>query len=178
MCCCELDRAGRAPSVISFWKSAPICASARQRAAQRARAASARIASMAGSPGPKDFRGVVLANEVLDALPVQRFRIRGPQVNTVGVTWQLGRLDWSEVRADAALEAAVREIEASSGRAVARWLYVRDQPAIRAVDGGARGSDARRRCALHRLRIAAPSVLPQRPPRRHAAMPLPPSLSR
>ena len=37
------------------------------------------------------------------------------QVNTLGVTWQLGRLDWSEVRADAALEAAVREIESQLG---------------------------------------------------------------
>jgi SAM-dependent MidA family methyltransferase len=64
---------------------------------------------------PEEFRGVVLANEVLDALPVQRFRIRGDQVNALGVTWQLGRLDWSETRADAELEAAVRRIEANTG---------------------------------------------------------------
>ncbi len=64
---------------------------------------------------PEEFRGVVLANEVLDALPVQRFRIRGDQVNSVGVTWQLGRLDWSETRADAELEAAVRRVEANTG---------------------------------------------------------------
>jgi SAM-dependent MidA family methyltransferase len=64
---------------------------------------------------PEEFRGVVLANEVLDALPVQRFRIRGDQVNSLGVTWQLGRLDWSETRADAELEAAVRRIEANTG---------------------------------------------------------------
>lgn len=64
---------------------------------------------------PDNFRGVLLANEVLDALPVQRFRIRGLQVNQLGVTWQLGRLDWSEVHADSALEAAVREIEFDMG---------------------------------------------------------------
>ena len=64
---------------------------------------------------PEEFRGVVVGNEVLDALPVHRFRIRGPDVNTIGVTWQLGQLDWSEVRADAALEAAVREIEQTTG---------------------------------------------------------------
>lgn len=64
---------------------------------------------------PEDFRGVLLANEVLDALPVQRFRIRGAQVNQLGVTWQLGQLDWSEVHAAPALEAAVREIELNLG---------------------------------------------------------------
>ncbi|HEY5810852.1 MAG TPA: SAM-dependent methyltransferase, partial [Povalibacter sp.] len=48
---------------------------------------------------PTGLRGVVLANEVLDALPVQRFSIRSGRVNAVGVTWQLGRLDWSEVHA-------------------------------------------------------------------------------
>lgn len=64
---------------------------------------------------PEDFRGVLLANEVLDALPIQRFRIRGLQVNQLGVTSQLGRLDWSEVHADATLESKVREIEFNSG---------------------------------------------------------------
>jgi SAM-dependent MidA family methyltransferase len=64
---------------------------------------------------PTRLRGVVLANEVLDALPVQRFRIRGTQINTLGVTWQLGKLDWSEVHADAALQSAVRAIEQANG---------------------------------------------------------------
>lgn len=64
---------------------------------------------------PEAFRGIVIANEVLDALPVHRFRVRGTDINTVGVTWQLGRLDWSETRADAALEAAVRHIESEVG---------------------------------------------------------------
>jgi SAM-dependent MidA family methyltransferase len=64
---------------------------------------------------PTAFRGIVLANEVLDALPVQRFRIRQGEVNAVGVTWQLGQLDWSEVKADAPLERAVRSIEQELG---------------------------------------------------------------
>ncbi len=62
---------------------------------------------------PSGLRGVVLANEVLDAMPVERFSIRGAQVNAIGVTWQLGRLDWSEAHAEPALEKAVRDIEAS-----------------------------------------------------------------
>lgn len=66
---------------------------------------------------PAQLRGVVLANEVLDALPVQRFRMRGTQVNAVGVTWQLGRLDWSEVHADPHLDTAARAIEQANGHA-------------------------------------------------------------
>lgn len=64
---------------------------------------------------PEEFRGVLLANEVLDALPVQRFRIRGLQVNQLGVTWQFGRLEWSEVHAEPMLEGVVREIEFNLG---------------------------------------------------------------
>jgi SAM-dependent MidA family methyltransferase len=64
---------------------------------------------------PEHFRGVILANEVLDAMPVQRFRVRAGQINAIGVTWQLGQLDWSETRADPALEGAVREIERAVG---------------------------------------------------------------
>jgi SAM-dependent MidA family methyltransferase len=64
---------------------------------------------------PETFRGVLLANEVLDALPVQRFRIRGLHVNQLGVTWQFGRLEWSEVHAEPALEGVVREIEFNLG---------------------------------------------------------------
>lgn len=64
---------------------------------------------------PGKFRGLVLANEVLDALPVQRFRVRGGEINALGVTWQLGRLDWSEVRAPRELTRHVRAIEETLG---------------------------------------------------------------
>jgi SAM-dependent MidA family methyltransferase len=64
---------------------------------------------------PKSFTGIMLANEVLDAMPFERFVIRGGGVNQLGVTLQLGRLEWSEIRAGAALEAAVRDIEREMG---------------------------------------------------------------
>lgn len=64
---------------------------------------------------PKALTGVVLANEVLDAMPVERFAVRGSEVNALGVSWQLGRLEWSEARASAPLLAAVRAIEAETG---------------------------------------------------------------
>jgi len=86
---------------------------------------------------PEDFRGVLLANEVLDALPIQRFRIRGLQVNQLGVTWQLGRLDWSEVHADSTLESKVREIEFQLGEPFADGytseLNLRLQPWIAGI---------------------------------------------
>jgi len=52
---------------------------------------------------PEGFTGIVVANEVLDALPVERFVVRGGVENALGVTAQFGRLEWSEARAPAAL---------------------------------------------------------------------------
>ena len=60
---------------------------------------------------PTRLNGVLLANEVIDAMPVERFRVRGGAVNSLGVTWQFDRLDWSEARAPAPLLEAVRGIE-------------------------------------------------------------------
>ena len=64
---------------------------------------------------PTDFRGIVLANEVLDAFPVQRFCVRGTQIKALGVTWRLNRFEWAESRAEPALEAAVRGVERARG---------------------------------------------------------------
>jgi SAM-dependent MidA family methyltransferase len=64
---------------------------------------------------PASLRGVVIANEVLDAMPVERFVVRDGGVNALGVTWQLGRLDWSETRASERLRDAVRAIEQELG---------------------------------------------------------------
>ena len=66
---------------------------------------------------PEDITGVVVANEVLDALPVERFVVRGGVVNALGVTSQLGRLEWSEARATAVLAHAVRGVERDTGHA-------------------------------------------------------------
>jgi SAM-dependent MidA family methyltransferase len=63
---------------------------------------------------PREFIGVMLANEVLDAIPVARFRIRGAEINALGVTSHFGQMEISEVRADATLQKAVRAIEEST----------------------------------------------------------------
>ena len=90
------------------------------------------------------------------------FAFAATQVNSLGVTWQLGRLDWSEMRADADARSGGAAHRGEHRRAFAGWLHVGDQSAARAVDRRRRGGAARRRGVVHRLRIAAASVLPQR----------------
>lgn len=64
---------------------------------------------------PDAFQGVVLANEVLDALPVQRFVI-AEGIRALGVTWQENSFAWASRPAEPALVSAVQELEASLGR--------------------------------------------------------------
>lgn len=59
---------------------------------------------------PDAFEGVVVANEVLDAMPVERFAIRGGEVDALGVTEHCGRFAWSEIRGSHALREQVRAI--------------------------------------------------------------------
>jgi SAM-dependent MidA family methyltransferase len=64
---------------------------------------------------PEGFTGIVIANEVLDAMPVERFVVRGGDVAALGVAGQPGQLVWSEARAPAALVDAVRAVERDAG---------------------------------------------------------------
>ena len=86
----------------------------RQTLADRAPALLDRVVWLDGPPEP-GFRGIVLGNEVLDALPVERFRItdRGPR--RLMVIWT-GGLDWAEGEEDPAVTTAVARIEAELGR--------------------------------------------------------------
>jgi SAM-dependent MidA family methyltransferase len=61
------------------------------------------------------FRGVLYANEVLDALPVERFRRTADGVESLGVVVRDGAFAFAARPADQALAAAVREIEADLG---------------------------------------------------------------
>lgn len=45
---------------------------------------------------PREFRGVVLANEVLDAIPAHRFRMHAGGFRECRVGWQDGRFTWTE----------------------------------------------------------------------------------
>jgi SAM-dependent MidA family methyltransferase len=67
---------------------------------------------------PQSFAGVVIANEVADALPVERFQIDGDRV----LQWRVRRrgsgFAWAKESAPVFLEQAVRRIEASLGIAL------------------------------------------------------------
>jgi SAM-dependent MidA family methyltransferase len=67
---------------------------------------------------PEPFDGLIIANEVLDALTVERFAMRDGEVNALGVSQDRGRLTLAEVRAGERLESAVRGIERDLGAAL------------------------------------------------------------
>jgi len=64
---------------------------------------------------PEHFVGVIVANEVLDALPVQRFVIEGKAVQALGVSYNEQGLIWQRRTAATELSNAVRAIEESTG---------------------------------------------------------------
>lgn len=66
---------------------------------------------------PADFRGVILANEVADALPVTRFQWAPDSVRALGVARDGGRLHWSPQDADAALAAVIGACRERAGDA-------------------------------------------------------------
>jgi SAM-dependent MidA family methyltransferase len=73
-------------------------------------------------PPEQPFEGVILANEVLDALPVARFRWRESAVDESGVVDELGvaisggQFIWEARPANAAMTRICRELSASGGR--------------------------------------------------------------
>jgi SAM-dependent MidA family methyltransferase len=61
------------------------------------------------------FRGIVLGNEVLDALPVERFRMTMHGPRRLMVTWNEAGLAWAEGEEDPAVTAEIAGIEAELG---------------------------------------------------------------
>lgn len=68
---------------------------------------------------PANHRGVIIANEVLDALPVERFVRRDAGIFQLCVEFQNDKFVQAERPAPALVEAAVVEIEAQQGHAFA-----------------------------------------------------------
>ncbi len=63
----------------------------------------------------ESFPGMILANEVLDALTVQRFALRDGEVNALGVSVEHSQFVLAERRGGERLTAAVRKIERDTG---------------------------------------------------------------
>jgi SAM-dependent MidA family methyltransferase len=63
---------------------------------------------------PDSLEGLVVANEVLDALPVERFVMRDGEVRALGVAWQRGGPVWAEAPASGRLAAAVAHVQRES----------------------------------------------------------------
>jgi SAM-dependent MidA family methyltransferase len=66
-------------------------------------------------PPEQPFDGVILANEVLDALPVARFRWRADGVEEMGVAIENGRFAWAARPANANMVEECRRLSAAAG---------------------------------------------------------------
>ena len=124
------------------------------------------------------FTGMILANEVLDALTFERFAIRNGDVNALGVSSEFGQLQLGEVRAASRLVAAVRKIEEDTGTALPDGYESEVCTGLARVVRVDRVFARARRHPVHRLRPAAARVLLRRAHARHAALPFPAPLPR
>ena len=96
----EFGRLGRPPPAWSILEPSPELADRQQR---RLGERVSRVQTL-----PRDFRGVILANEVADALPVERFLFRSGRVLTQCVQATDDGFGWAEQPAPSAFETRVR----------------------------------------------------------------------
>jgi SAM-dependent MidA family methyltransferase len=93
--------------------SADLAARQKQRLAELPEELARRVEWLDRWPQP-GMHGVVLANEVLDAMPVERFVLRGPpgeqKVRAMGVALAGDGFEWRETEASAELAYAVQDI--------------------------------------------------------------------
>lgn len=87
----------------------------RQTLADRAPDLLDRVVWLDALPEPGTLRGVILGNEVLDALPVERFRMTAIGPRRLNVVWTEAGLDWAEGAEDSVVTTAVTQIEAELG---------------------------------------------------------------
>lgn len=86
----------------------------RQTLAERTPELLDRVVWLDALPDP-GLRGVVLGNEILDALPVERFRVTEAGPRRLAVSWNETGLDWVEGEEDPEVTAAVAGIEQALG---------------------------------------------------------------
>ena len=81
---------------------------------------------------PESFSGVVVANEVLDAMPVECFRINEGRVESLMIGTEADRLRAQYAPAPQAVEQAVRQIEQRRGQALPHGYCSEYNPQIQA----------------------------------------------
>ena len=104
----ELERLGAAPQRYAIVEVSP-----ELKAAQQARLPDPKVQWL--DAPPEAFEGVILANEVLDVMPVKLFVRRGGQTLERGVQANGAQLRWGERPAGAGLREAVARIESAVG---------------------------------------------------------------
>ena len=67
------------------------------------------------APPEHEFEGVIIVNEVLDALPVARFRWRAHEVQELGVVAEGDKFAWAARTAGPAMNAVCQELERAAG---------------------------------------------------------------
>ena len=125
-------------------------------------------------PPAEQWQGVLIANEVIDALPAERFRISSGNVEQVCVTETETGFDWTTTAAAPELEAAVRHLESDTGNVFADAYCSEIQPQLpawlHALTENLRSGPG----AFYRLRLPTQRVLPARALGRHPDVPLSP----
>lgn len=64
---------------------------------------------------PSAFKGVIIGNELLDAMPVERFEVGAEEVHHLRVTWQENAFHWTHTAANAALATRVTPLQLPAG---------------------------------------------------------------
>ncbi len=111
----ELERLGRLPArYLILELSGELRARQQAMLRTRAPALASRVQWIDQLPAP-GFRGIVLANELLDAMPVERFRVAADGVVRLGVAFDSGRFIWHDMAAPAHLIERVRGLALPTG---------------------------------------------------------------
>ena len=110
----ELERSGKAPrSYLILELSSDLRERSRDTLAARVPHLLERVAWL--NRLPPSFSGVVIGNEVLDAMPVHMVRVQGGKIEEGGVGVRAGRVDWSWRIASGDLLEAAHALELPEG---------------------------------------------------------------
>jgi SAM-dependent MidA family methyltransferase len=124
----ELERRGQLPArYLILELSGELRARQAATLEERAPRLAARVAWIDALP-VAGFRGVILGNELLDAMPVERFRIDGGEIVQLAVGWDGERFVWRSIPTCAALRERVAALglpdgyESEIGLAADGWV--------------------------------------------------------